>query len=91
MKGHETYQGDLIRVKSDIQKLVNFQTRFFDAGAHEAFFSMLGQSNVEIDDIEYKKGEESYDIEWSEDDDNQIGNGIVNLLEVDYSAAIKTC
>ena len=91
VKGHETYEGDLIRVKSDIQKLVNFQTRFFDKGAHEAFFSMLGHSDVFIDDTEYKKGEESYDIEWSEDDDNQIGNGIVNLLEVDYSAAIKTC
>ena len=91
VKGYETYEGDLIRVKSDIQKLVEFQTRFFDQGAHEAFFSMLSQSSIEIDGITYKKGEQSYDITWSEDDDNKIGTGIVNLLVEDYSAAIKTC
>ena len=91
VKGYETYEGDLIRVKSDIQRRVEFQTRFFDENAHEAFFAMLGHSSIEIDGIEYKKGEESYDIAWSEDDGNKIGNGIVNLLEVDYSAAIKTC
>lgn len=91
VKGYETYEGDLIRVKSDIQKLVEFQTRFFDEGTHEAFFSMLGHSNIEIDGITYKKGEQSYDITWSEDDDNKIGNGIVNLLVDDYSAAIQTC
>lgn len=91
VKGYETYEGDLIRVKSDIQKLVEFQTRFFDDGAHEAFFSMLSHSSIEIDGITYKKGEQSYDITWSEDDNNKIGNGIVNLLVDDYSAAIKTC
>lgn len=91
VKGYETYEGDLIRVKSDIQRLVEFQSRFFDEAAHEALFSMLGHSSIEIDGIEYKKGEQSYEITWSEDDDNKIGNGIINLLEVDYSAAIKTC
>ncbi len=91
VKGYETYQGDLIRVKSDIQKLVEFQTRFLDEGRHEAFFSMLGHSSIEIDGVTYKKGEQSYDITWSEDDDNRIGTGIVNLLVEDYSAAIKTC
>lgn len=91
VKGHDTYEGDLIRVKSDIQRRVEFQTRFYDEGVHEAFFSMLGHSSIEIDGVFYKKGEEGYDITWSEDDDNKIGNGIINLLEVDYSAAIKTC
>lgn len=91
VKGYETYEGELIKVKSDIQKLIEFQTRFFDDGAHEAFFSMLSHSSIEIDGITYKKGEQSYDITWSEDDDNKIGNGIVNLLVDDYSAAIQTC
>ena len=91
VKGYETYEGELIKVKSDIQKLIEFQTRFFDAGSHEAFFSMLSHSSIEIDGITYKKGEQSYDITWSEDDDNKIGNGIVNLLVDDYSAAIQTC
>ena len=91
VKGYETYEGDLIEVKRDIQKRIEFQTRFFDEGAHEAFFAMLGHSSIEIDGIIYKKGEQSYDIAWSEDDDNKIGNGIVNLLVEDYSAAIKTC
>ncbi len=91
VRGYETYEGDLIQVKSDIQKRTEFQTRFFDAGAHEAFFSMLSHSEVLIDDIEYKKSGENYDFAMSEDDDNKIGNGVVNLLEVDYSAAVKTC
>ncbi len=92
VRGHDTYDGGFIQVKSDIQKIRNFQTRFFDEGAHEAFFSMLSHSNVLIDDIQYKKTQDSgYEIEWSEDDDNQIGNGAVDLLRVDYSEAIQTC
>ncbi len=92
VRGHDTYDGGFIQVKSDIQKIRNFQTRFFDEAAHEAFFSMLSHSNVLIDDIQYKKTQDSgYEIEWSEDDDNQIGNGAVDLLRVDYSEAIQTC
>lgn len=90
--GYETYEGDFIQVKSDIQKIREFQTRFMDEVSHEAFFSMLSHSDIEIDGIAYKKQpDQSYTIEWSEFDDNKIGNGIVNLLRVDYSEAIINC
>jgi hypothetical protein len=92
VKGHDTYEGDFIQVKADIQKIVEFQTRFFDDGVHEAFFSMLSHSEVLIDDVQYKKTQDKgYEIAWSEDDDNKIGNGAINLLVVDYSSAVKTC
>lgn len=90
--GYETYKGSLIKTKSDIQKSVEFNTRYFDANTHEAFFSMLAHDEIYIDTIQYKKSQDSgYDITWSEDDDNKIGNGIVNLLVDDYSEAILTC
>lgn len=92
VRGHETYEGDFLQVKSDIQKTIDFETRFMDDGAHEAFFSMLSHSEVLIDDIQYKKTQkQGYEITWSEDDDNKIGTGNINLLRVDYSAAIKNC
>ncbi len=92
VKGYDTHEGDFITVKSDIQKLREFQTRFFDEVANEAFFSMLSQSEFYIDEIRYKKSQDqSYDITWSDDDDTKIGNGIVNLLVDDYSAAVINC
>ena len=92
VKGHDTYEGDFIAVKSDIQKTREFQTRYMDEIGHEAFFSMLGHSEVYIDDIRYKKPQDqSYNITWSEFDDNRIGNGIIDLLRVDYSSAIINC
>ena len=91
-KGYDTHEGDFITVKSDIQKLREFQTRFFDEVANEAFFSMLSQSEFYIDEIRYKKQQgEGYEIGWSEDDDNKIGNGTVSLLVNDYSAAVINC
>lgn len=92
VKGYDTHEGDFITVKSDIQKLREFQTRFFDEVANEAFFSMLAQSEFFINEIRYKKPQEQgYEITWSEDDDNIIGNGTVNLLVNDYSAAVINC
>jgi hypothetical protein len=92
VKGYDTYEGDFINVKSDIQKTREFQTRFFDEVSHEAFFSMLAQSEILIDSVEYKKQQDKgYDIAWSEDDGNKIGNGTVDLLRVDYSAAVINC
>jgi len=92
VKGYETYEGDVINVKSDIQKLVKFSTRFFDEGTHEAFFSMLAHSEILIDGVEYKKSQDSsYEISWPDSDYNKIANGEVNLLKVDYSAAVKSC
>ncbi len=92
VKGYETYEGDVINVKSDIQKLVKFSTRFFDEGTHEAFFSMLAHSEILIDGVEYKKGQDSsYEISWPDSDYNKIANGEVNLLKVDYSEAVKSC
>ena len=91
-RGYDTHEGDFITVKSDIQKLREFQTRFFDEVANEAFFSMLTQSEVFIDEIRYKKQpDQGYDIAWSEFDDTKIGNGTVNLLVVDYSSAVINC
>lgn len=91
-RGYDTHEGDFITVKSDIQKIREFQTRFFDEVANEAFFSMLAQSEFFIDEIRYKKQpEQGYDIAWSDDDDNKIGNGIVSLLVNDYSAAVINC
>jgi hypothetical protein len=53
---------------------------------------MLAHSEVLIDDVEHKKTNDGdYSIAWSDDDDNKIGNGSVNLLIVDYSSAIKIC
>lgn len=90
--GYETYNGGFIKTKSDITKLREFETRFFDEGAHEAFAAMLAHSEVLIDDVEHKKTNDGdYSISWSDDDDNKIGNGSVNLLIVDYSSAIKIC
>ncbi|MEE9571436.1 MAG: hypothetical protein V3W20_00130, partial [Candidatus Neomarinimicrobiota bacterium] len=90
--GYDTYEGAFITVKSDIQKQRQFQTRFLDEISHEAFFSMLTQSEFFIDEIRYKKQpDQSYDISWSEFDDNKIGNGAVNLLVNDYSAAVINC
>lgn len=92
VKGYDTYEGDFIPVKSDIQKIIEFQTRFFDEVANEAFFSMLSQSEFYIDEVRYKKQQDkSYEISWSEDDDTQIGNGTVGLLVNDYSAAVINC
>lgn len=92
VKGHDTYKGGFIRVKSDIQKLIEFQSRYLDEGTHEALFTMLTHSQVFIDEIEYEKTQDqSYDIAWSEDDDNKIGTGTINLLRVDYSAAVINC
>lgn len=91
-RGYDTHEGDFITVKSDIQKIREFQTRFFDEVANEAFFSMLAQSEFFIDEIRYKKQpEQGYDIAWSEDDDSKIGNGVVNLLVNDYSSAVINC
>ena len=92
VKGYDTHEGDFITVKSDIQKLKEFQARFFDEVANEAFFSMLSHSEFYIDVIRYKKPQDqSYEISWSEDDDTQIGNGAVNLLVDDYSSADINC
>lgn len=92
VRGYETYEGGFIQVKSDVQKLRTFETRFFDEIAHEAFFSMISQSEFYIDEILYKKqSDQSYDIAWSDDDDNKIGNGAVSLLVDDYSAAVINC
>ena len=91
-KGYETYQGDFIKVKSDITRVKEFETRFLDEGAHEAFASMLSHSEILIDNIEYKKNQDStYEVSYSEFDDTQIGNGIVTLLDADYSSAVKLC
>ena len=91
-KGYETYDGDFIKVKSDITKIREFETRFLDEGAHEAFASMLSHSEILIDNIEYKKNQDStYEVSYSEFDDTQIGNGIVTLLDADYSSAVKLC
>jgi hypothetical protein len=91
-KGYDTYEGGFITVKSDIQKAIEFQTRYFDEVANEAFFSMLTQSEFYIDEVRYKKQPDAgYEIAWSDDDDNKIGNGIVRLLRDDYSAAVINC
>jgi hypothetical protein len=72
--------------------LIEFQTRFFDEAANEAFFSMLAHSEIYIDGVRYKKQpDQSYSISWSDFDDSKIGNGSVNLLRVDYSAAVINC
>jgi hypothetical protein len=91
-RGYETYEGDFIKTKSDITKLVEFETRFFDEGSHEAFSSMLAHSEIYIDDIQYKRAQSgSYQIAWHDFDDRIIATGGVNLLEVDYSKSIESC
>lgn len=92
VRGYETYEGGFIQVKSDIQKLRTFETRYLDEVSHEAFSSMLTQSEFYIDEIRYKKqSDQSYDIAWSEGDDSKIGMGAVSLLVNDYSAAVINC
>lgn len=91
-KGYDTHEGGFVTVKSDIQKNREFQTRFFDEVANEAFFSMISQSEFYIDEIRYKKSQDQgYEVAWSEDDDSKIGNGAVSLLVDDYSAAVINC
>jgi hypothetical protein len=92
VSGYDTYEGGFIQTKSDIQKSRQFQTRHLDEVVHDGWFSMLANSYFTIDALRYKKAQDqSYDIEWSEFDDNKIGNGMVNLLIDDYSSAVINC
>jgi len=90
--GYQTYLNNTIRTRTSINKKREFETRFFDEGAHVAFFAMLAQSEFYIDDVRFKKAEgDEYSITWSEFDDEQIGNGSVELMVDDYSEAINLC
>lgn len=90
-RGYETYEGDFIRTKSDIQKKVEFKLSYASENVMEAFISSLLHDEFYIDDIEFKKSDgDSLSLEWSQED-LQIGTGTINLQEVSYSKSIESC
>jgi hypothetical protein len=90
-RGYETYEGDFIRTKTDIQKQTEFRLPHMNESAMEAFISAFLHDEVYIDDVEYIKPDgQNLSITWSEDE-IRIGTGVINLQEISFSKSIESC
>lgn len=90
--GFETTKGVYYRTLSVVSKLRNIITKWFDEPAHEAFHAMTTHSTLLIDDVSYRRNEDSsYEENFSENSDYPLADGQITLEVVDYARQNQDC